>query len=266
MAVSAKDVMSLRKRTGLGMMDCKKAMAETDGDIDKAMELLRKNMKGKMDDRSDRVSSEGAVAMARGDGCIALVAITSETDFVARNEKFIEGIEKIAHLALEGPDGPVEASKPIDKIIDDLRIATQENVTYKSGARLSGDALGSYVHHNRKLGVIVQGRGDLSDDLLTGICQHITAAVPTPLAVDEAALPAEDREKQKSAAVAEAEASGKPPQIAEKIATGKLRKWIDENTLLGQIYLRELDARKPVRDYLPKDGMIERFVKFSLSG
>ena len=92
------------------------------------------------------------------------------------------------------------------------------------------------------------------------------AAVPTPLAVDESSLPPEELDRQRTAAIDEAKASGKPEQIAEKIATGKLRKWVDENTLMGQIYLRELDAKKPVRDYLSKGMDIKSFFRYRLGG
>ncbi len=266
MAVSAKDVMSLRQRTGLGMMQCKQALTEANGDEDVAIELLRKKLKGKMDERTDRQSTEGAIAVARASGAIALIELTSETDFVSRNDHFVESAARIAEIALGGDDGDVAADDTISSIVDELRITTQENVTYRRGVKFSGEVLGSYVHHNRKIGVVIQGKGDLSDDLRTGICQHIAAAVPTPIAVDESSLPAADLEKQKQTAIEEAQASGKPPQIAEKIAVGKLRKWVDENTLMGQIYLREMDSKKAVRDFLPKDGAIRAFIRYELGG
>ena len=264
MAISAKDVMSLRQRTGLGMMECKNALQETTGDVDAAIELLRKKLKGKMDDRSDRQAAEGVVAVAKGDGAIAMVELTCETDFVARNEQFIEAAGKVAQLALQGADGPFEANDAVNAIVEELRITIQENIAMSQGVRLSGPVLGSYVHHNHKIGVVVQGEGDMSNELLTGICQHITAAVPTPMAVDESSLDATAVEEQRMAAIEEAKATGKPQHIAEKIATGKLRKWVDENTLMGQIYLRELDAKKPVRDYIPSGGSIKQFFRFRL--
>lgn len=266
MAVSAKDVMSLRKRTGLGMMQCKQALTEATGDVDAAIELLRKKLKGKMDERTDRKSTEGAIAVAKASGAIALIELTSETDFVARNDHFIESASRIAELALAADDGEVAATDAISEIVDELRITTQENVTYRRGVKHSGDVLGSYVHHNRKIGVVVQGKGDLSEDLLKGICQHVAAAVPTPVSVDESSLPTNALEQQRATALDEAKASGKPPEIADKIAVGKLRKWVDEHTLLGQIYLRELDSKKAVRDFLPKDASIRGFVRYELGG
>ena len=110
----------------------------------------------------------------------------------------------------------------------------------------------------------MRAEGTVDDELLSGICMHITAAVPVPRAVDEATLSPEQLAEQKQAAIDEAKATGKPEQIAEKIASGKLRKWVDENTLLGQIYLRDMESKKPVRDYLPKDTKITEFVRYQL--
>ena len=264
MAISAKDVMGLRQRTGLGMMECKKALTETSGDVEGAIALLRTKMKGKMEERSDRESSEGVVAVAHGDGAIAMVSLRCETDFVARNEDFVAAADDLAERVLAGDDGDVEPGDAIKQIVEDLRIKIQENIEFAQGVKLSGPALGSYVHHNRKIGVVVRAEDIEDSDLLKGICQHVAAAVPVPLAVDKDGLPADAVEAQKTTAVEEANAAGKPPEIAEKIATGKLRKWVDENTLMGQIYLRELDAKKPVRDYLPKGGKVTQFVRFQL--
>ena len=264
MAISAKDVMGLRQRTGLGMMDCKKALTETSGNVDAAIELLRKKLKGKMEERSDRDTTEGIVAVAKSPGAIAMIELTCETDFVARNEAFSEAATKIAQMTLEGADGPVEATDEMKQLVEDLKITIQENISLRQGVRLSGSTLGSYVHHNHKIGVVIKADGGIPETLLTGVCQHICAAVPTPLAVDESSLPPEELDRQRTAAIDEAKASGKPEQIAEKIATGKLRKWVDENTLMGQIYLRELDAKKPVRDYLSKGMAIKSFFRYRL--
>jgi elongation factor Ts len=264
MAITAKDVAALRERTGVGMMECKKALEESGGDIAAAVELLRKRLKGKMDERSGRPAGEGAIAIAtRGDRG-AMVELRSETDFTARNELFLSVAQKIAELALDGADGDVQTTPAMQALIDDVRMKTKENVSLARGVKFAGGVVGGYQHHNRQLGVLLQGDGPLTPDLVSGISQHVTAAVPTPLAVDESGLPKEEFEKQRTLAIEEAQASGKPREIAEKMATGKVKKWVDENTLLGQIYLRELDKRKPVRDYLPKGANLKRFVRYSV--
>lgn len=266
MAINAKDVMTLRQRTGVGMMECKSALTEANGNMEAAIAILRERLKGQMDERTDRAASEGAIAIAKRGDAVAIVELLSETDFAARNEGFVAAAQKIADLALGGPDGDVTASDAITRLVDDLRITIKENISFGRGVKLSGGKAGSYLHHNRKVGAIVLGQGDLSDDLLTGLCQHVVATVPTPQAVDETGLPAAALTEQKDKAAEEAKASGKPPAIIEKMVQGKIRKWVDENTLLGQIYVRELDAKKPVRDYLPKDAKIVRFVRYQLAG
>ncbi len=265
MAISAKDVMALRQRTGLGMMECKGALQETDGDAEAAIELLRKKLKGKMDERADRAAAEGAVAVAEGDDSIAIVELNTETDFTARNEGFIAATQQCAELALQCDDGAVEsATDPIKEVVDNQRITTKENISFRRGFKMSGQTLGSYVHHNRKVGVIIKVEGEADDELLTGLCQHIAAAVPTPIAVDEAGLPADEVEKHRNEAIEEAEATGKPREIAEKIAIGKLRKWVDENTLLGQQYVKEMESKKQVKDVLPKGTKVLDFVRFAV--
>jgi elongation factor Ts len=270
MAISAKDVMALRKRTGLGMMECKEALKETDGDTDAAIAYLQEKLGKKMDDRSDREASEGAIATASNDGSVTMIALKSETDFTAKNDNFRKGATQCAQLALSGDDGDIsETTEAMNEIIDELRITIKENISLGSGIKLSGEKVGSYVHHTGKLGVVITGEGDLSEDLLKGLCQHIVVADgegmwKIPLAIDEAGLPADQLEAAKKAAVDEAVASGKPEQIAEKIAAGKTKKWISDHTLLGQIYAREMDAKKPISAYIPEGAKITGYKKFEL--
>ena len=265
MAITAKDVMALRHRTGVGMMDCKKALSQADGDTEKAVEILREKLKGKMDERSDRPAGEGALALAKGDGAIAFIELKAETDFTARNDAFVEVAQKIADMALVGPAGEITGvSDEITELIDNLRITTKENISFARGIKLVGSKVGGYVHFDRKSGAVVNGEGDLADELLSGISMHITASVPTPKGVDQDSLPASEVEAARQSAINDAKASGKPQEIAEKIATGKLRKWVDENSLMGQIYLREMDAKKPIREFMPKDSKITSFFRYQV--
>lgn len=265
MAISAKDVMTLRQRTGLGMMDCKKALQETDGDMDAAVELLRKELKGKMDERTDRAAGEGVIAVAGDDSSLAMVELDCETDFVARNEDFQAAGEKAAEIALKQPDGEIAANDEINSLIDDLRIKIQENISYARGMKLSGGSLGSYVHHNNKLAGVVKVEGaEVDGETLTGLCQHVVAHVPTPLAVDEAGLDEGLKEKAMSEAKEEAIQSGKPEEIAEKIATGKYRKWVDEHTLLGQNYVKDPEGKQTVGEALPKGAQVKCFYRYAV--
>jgi len=263
MAITAKDVAALRARTGVGMMDCKSALEEANGDMAAAIEILRKRLKGKMDERADRAAGEGVIVTAQSAEGAAMIELRCETDFTARNDSFLEAARKLAALALQGPEGDVPLSPAITAIVDELRITIKENISFARGVKLGG-RVGVYQHHNKQLGALVQAQGDVPQDLLNGLSQHVTASTPTPLAVDQAGLPQADVERERGAAIEEAKASGKPAQMAEKIAEGKLRKWVDERTLLGQLYLRELDAKKPVRDYLPKGTSVQRFVRYAV--
>ncbi len=264
MAISPQDVKALRERTGMGMMDCKGALAEADGDMEAAVEVLRKKAKGKMDERTDRAVAEGTLAVAHRSDAVAIVELNTETDFTARNQNTVDAAEKIAQLALEKADGEVQTDDAIQQEVDNVRFTTKENCSFRRGHKLSGGRLGAYLHHNRQYGVILQAEGDLDDELLTGLCQHVASHQPTPLAVDEASLPADAVEKQQREAKEEAEAMGKPPEIAEKIANGKIRKWVDEHTLLGQQYVRDMQGKSQVKDALPAGATIKTFVRYKV--
>lgn len=261
---SAKDVMTLRQRTGLGMMDCKSALTETKGDLKAAEALLRERMKGKMDTRTDRAAGEGQVAVAIDGGKAAIVELRAETDFTARNENFRKMADDVARMAIEQPAGAATATDAIKARVDDIRITTGENVSFARGESLRGGSFAKYVHHDGKLGVLIQFEGDLPADVALGLCQHVAAHVPTPKSVDEAGLPSDLVAATRAAAVKEAQESGKPAQIAEKIAEGKVRKFFEENTLLGQKYVK--DDKKAVKELLPGGVKIVRFVRYAVGG
>jgi len=265
MAIAAKDVMGLRQKTGLGMMECKQALQETDGDVEAAVELLRKKLKGKMDERSERAAAEGVVQVAKRDGEAAIIELNSETDFAARNESFQEAADKLAELALEaGRDGPVEPGDAMNQVVENLRITIKENISYRRGEKLSGEKIGSYVHHNGQVGVILAASGPIDEELLTGVCQHIAANVPTPLAVDEAGLPQDLKDKALAEAKEEAVASGKPEEIADKIAKGKYSKWVSDHTLLGQQYVKDMEGKATIGEKLAEGATLHSFVRYAV--
>ncbi len=270
MVITAKDVMNLRKRTSLGMMECKKALTQTQGDVEKAIELLRETVGAKMAERSDREAAEGAIAVASTDNAIALVFLKSETDFTAKNDEFLAGARKIAELALVCEDGDVANTPEMEAICENLRITIKENISVAQLTKMSGSKVGSYVHHTNKLGVILTGEGDLSDDLLRGLCQHLMVSddkmFPRPIAISEDQLPQDEVENKKQAFIAEATATGKPAEIAEKMSAGKLRKWVEDRTLLSQIYVPEQDAKKPVSHYLPQGAKLVAFTRMEVGG
>jgi elongation factor Ts len=262
MSFTAKDVMGLRQKTGLGMMDCKKALTETNGDPTAAEEWLRETKKGKMDKRTERTTGEGQICIAINDDCAAIVEVRTETDFTARNENFVEAVEKIANLALDATDGEVEASDEISKYVDNLRITTGENANYARGFKYSGGNYGQYIHHDGKRACLIRYLGDIDNTTVKGICQHIVFHDPMGISADD--VPSETIEKIRTDAIQEAKDTGKNEEIAQKMAEGKVRKHLQENTLLAQKYV--LDESKSIQDLLTNGASITAFIRYTLGG
>jgi elongation factor Ts len=247
--ISASDVMKLRNRTGLSMMECKKALTEAGGDLEKAEEILRKAMKGKMDTKTDRPAGAGRVAIACKGGDGAIVEIRAETDFTAMNEKFVQSVQTIAEKALSQGAGEVAAFADAQKLVDELRISTGENCSYARGRKFAGGGTcGGYVHHDGKTGALVQADGPISAELLKQIGMHIVAAVPTPKGLSASDIPAAIVDKERKFRVDQAMESGKPKEIAEKMVEGGMRKFYEEVALLEQPYV--MDPTKKVKDIL----------------
>ncbi len=242
---TAKDVMALRAKTALGMMDCKKALAENNGDMATAEQWLRQKLKGKMEGRTDRMTGQGRIGVRIDGGAAAIVEILTETDFTARNEEFVAMVDDIVGLVFTRPAGIVEPDEAITTRIDDLRRKTGENVNFARGEKLEGGAFGKYLHHDGKRAAIVQIEGSADDDLLTGICQHIVAHVPTPIAVDEDHVDAD---------------------LIEKITEGKVRKYMQANTLalMNQLYVKDPSGKTVVKSLLPKGVTITRFLRYTV--
>jgi elongation factor Ts len=262
--------MKLRNETGLPMMECKKALMETGGDPEAATELLRKKMKGKMEKRSDRAAGEGRIGVASnaGSGVAAIVEVRAETDFTAKNEKFVDAVNKIAEIALEANAGAVEANDAIGAIIDDLRITTGENISFARGQKITGEtgttAYGVYVHHDGKTGVLLQAEGSVGDDTLRQVCMHIAAAPTPPLGVGPDDIPADVVEKEKAFRISQAEESGKPREIAEKIVEGGMRKFFEEVALVEQPFV--MDESKKIKDVIGKDAKVIQFFRWQVGG
>ncbi len=273
MTISAKDVMGLRQITGLGMMECKQALIETSGDADQAVELLRKKGLAKMDGRSDRASAEGRIAAtvtpdgSRG----AIVEVNSETDFTSANDAFVSMVTAVGALALEQPAGEAEKTDAIQALIDEVRLTTKENIQFARGQVLGGtddSRVGTYLHFTGKVGVAIElaapGDAVVGDDLLTDLCMHIAAVTPPPMSVDDDGVPADVIEKERRLAKEQAMEQGKPEQIAEKMVEGKVRKFLEENVLLKQAFVK--DDKKRIKDLLPKGVSIRKFARYQLGG
>ncbi|MBL1216776.1 MAG: translation elongation factor Ts [Planctomycetes bacterium] len=264
MAISAKDVMALRQKTGLGMMDCKKALTEADGDMAAAEEILRATRKKEMDGRSERPAAQGrlAIAAAADNSAVAIIEINAETDFTARNDSMIEAAEKVAAIALAGGAGEVTVTPEITEIIDDLRITTGENISFRRGRKIEGAYCGYYLHHDSMKGAVVAFSGPVEGDVSTGVCQHITAHIPHPEAVDADDLPSEVLDRVRKDAEAEAAESGKPAEIIAKMVEGKVRKFVGEATLVNQKYVKDPEGKKTIAQILPDDTSVQAFDRY----
>lgn len=261
MAVTAALVKELRDFTGLGMMDCKKALDETNGDIEAAKDLLRKKGMATAEKKSGRATKEGLISMKFNDDntSAAMVEIQCETDFCSRNEEFQAMIVEMANMAFEAADGKVEATDAMTECLQATLAKIGENMNYARGVKISAPKIVSYLHHNHKVGVLVGLDGELDAESASGLCQHIAFANPMGLVAED--IPAEIIEKERSFAVQEAVDSGKPQEIAEKMVEGKMKKFVAERVLLEQKYVR--DEKMQIKELLG-DVKVTTFARFAV--
>lgn len=258
MAITAKDVNKLRQMTGAGMMDCKKALTEAEGDFDKAVELLRKKGQKVSASRADRETSEGVVFAKTNDNGTegALIAFTCETDFVAKNEEFVQLGNQIAELAFAQKPDSIEALNSLslgdltvgEKIVE-LTGKIGEKLEVKSFEVMTGEAVVPYIHSNGKLGVMValaNVNGASIEDAGKDVAMQIAAM--NPVAVDKDGVDPATVEKEIEIGKEQARQEGKPENIIEKIAMGKLNKFYKENTLLSQAFVK--DSSVNITQYL----------------
>jgi len=247
MAVTAALVKELRERTGAGMMECKKALVETDGDMDAAVELMRKTGLAKADKKASRVAAEGKVmqAISSDRKRAVMVEVNSETDFVAKDANFNAFAEAVALKALESGVEDVEslmAERLDGSTVEEARQALiakiGENIQIRRLVRSTTEgALGAYVHGG-KIGVLVELEGG-DEELAHDIALHIAAMNPEFVSHED--VPAEIIAREKDILVAQAEGSGKPAEIIEKMVSGRLRKHLAGITLLGQPFVKDGD-------------------------
>jgi elongation factor Ts len=263
--INAKDVMNLRNKTGLAMMACKKALTEANGDVVKAEDILRKELKGKMESKMDRAAGEGRIEIAvSGDGKAAtIVELRAETDFTAKNEKFINATKKIAELALSATGSP---TAEMQAIIDDLRISTGENISIGRIEKLESNGgktvYGKYVHHDGKTGVLIEAEGEVAETTLRQIAMHVTAAFPRPLGLTAEDIPSDLIDKERRFRVEQAMESGKPREIAEKMVEGGMRKFFAEVALIEQAFV--MDPSKTIKEIVGSGGNLKKFRRWEV--
>jgi elongation factor Ts len=273
MAISAALVKELRERTGAGMMECKKALVETNGDIDAAIEAMRKSGQAKAAKKAGRVAADGVVELriSPDNGSAIVVEVNSETDFVAKDENFAGFAAAVAETALEQgvDDESALSAAPLaggqGQTVDEARQALiakiGENVAVRRVTRFAtpDGAFHSY-RHGVRIGVLVEMIGG-DEALGRDIAMHIAASSPLCVAAED--VPAETLEKEREIFKAQALESGKPENIVDKITEGRLRKYLEEVTLLGQAFVKDPDTR--VADLLKARGAeVKRFVRMEV--
>lgn len=266
MAVTAALVKELRDRTGAGMLDCKKALVETDGDIELAIENMRKSGQAKAAKKAGRIAAEGIIFTSVSNGVATMLELNCETDFVARDESFLAFGNKLVALAAENKTSDIEAlnSLEIDGVVvstarDNLVAKIGENISPRRVVTVDGDNLGSYVHGGR-IGVIAILEGG-NEELAKDVAMHVAASSPQYVSPDQ--VPAEVVEKEKAIQIEIAMQSGKPAEIAEKMVVGRMKKFTGEISLTGQPFVK--DPSTSVGDLLKSKGAtVTNFVRFEV--
>lgn len=248
MQITASMVKELRERTGAGMMECKKALTESDGDMDAAIELMRKSGQAKADKKASRVAAEGTVVMMISDDSKngVILEVNCETDFVGKDDNFLQFSQDVATVALSQSPADVDALMAMTSGSDTLENARQalvskigENIQVRRFSLVSSQngMLAKYMHGSR-IGVMVEIENG-SDELGKDIAMHIAASKPA--CIDENDVSPEMLQQEKDIFAAQAEASGKPPEIIEKMVQGRIKKFLGEITLLGQPFVKDPD-------------------------
>lgn len=261
--IAAKDVMALRQRTGLGMMECKKALVTAGGNIEEAVDALRKAGAAKADAKADRVTNEGRVAaLVRDDGSRGMILeMACETDFVAKNDTFSAMMNGLCtHIIDRESNGTDVAelldetmkkgSQTIGELIKEAIAGIGENMSIVQFQRYDapGGKIGAYIHHNGKVGVLIRVAGDVSQPLLNDLCLHVAATNPTALKRDDIDPEQVARERD----IAADQVKDKPAQIIDKIVKGKMDRWFGEQVLLEQPFVK--DDKKTVTEVLTEAG------------
>ncbi len=273
MAFTASDVKDLREKTGCGMMDCKKALTEADGDMDKAIEILREKGMAKAVKKSSRIAAEGLVDIVVENGVGAMIEVNSETDFVAKNEEFVEMVKNFAKQVIVENPADVDTllastigGSTVKDILTEKIAKIGENMNVRRFARFEG-AVVDYIHMGGKIGVMIKVEADLSNAAAVTAAKDaaMQIAAMNPLYMDKSVVPAEDVEKEKSIILAQIKEdpkmANKPENILEKMVEGKINKFFEENCLLQQKFVK--DDKVSVEKYLAANGVkLVDYVRF----
>lgn len=268
--IKAAQVKELRDKTGAGMMDAKKALVETDGDMDAAIDLLREKGMAQAEKKAGRIAAEGLSDIVTVGDNSAVVEVNSETDFVAKNEQFITLVKNIATaMATDNPSSMEEALEvEIDgtSVEDTIKNATStigEKITFRRFAVMEsgdGEVVGDYVHMGGRIAVLVKLNGG-DEEVARNIAMHVAAINPQYLNREQ--VPADVREHEVSVLTEQAKNEGKPEHIVEKMVEGRVNKWLGEISLVDQLYVKDGDIT--VGEYAKNnDAEILEFVRFEV--
>lgn len=246
MSISASMVKELRERTGAGMMECKKALVEVDGDLDAAAEVLRKSGQAKADKKAGRVAADGRVVVAQDGSKAVIVEVNSETDFVAKDENFSSFVEAVAAAALASGTTDVAAfasetladGRTVESARTELIQKVGENIGVRRIEAITSDGVISSYTHGARIGAIVAMDGG-DETLARDVAMHVAAT--NPMCIDESGVPAETLENERRILTEQAEGSGKPAEIVEKMVMGRVSKFLKEITLNGQPFVKDPD-------------------------
>lgn len=263
MAFTNKDVMDLRAKTGVGMMDCKKALTEADGDMEKAIEILREKGMATSAKRAGKIASQGIVEAYINNKCGVLVEVNCESDFVARGEQYKAFVMQVAeYIANNDVDSVEQVSENMATALAEAVAKIGEKIAIRRFAKYANTGkLDSYIHMGGKIGVIVEMSGNASEELAHDICMQIAAANPSYVKVDE--VPKDEIEKEKEILKAQAlnEDKPKPLAIIEKMVEGRINKYYKEVCLLEQPFVK--DGDKSIKALLKEAGAdVVRFTRF----
>ena len=270
MAISAALVKQLRERTGAGMMECKKALVETDGDLEAAVEHMRKTGLAKADKKAGRTAAEGLIIIKKSDDGkqAVMVEVNCETDFVTKNDDFKEFADAVATTALQAQPADIDAllettlaggDASVGDSCKELIAKIGENMSVRRFVMMESDsgALGDYLHGSR-IGVMVALEGG-DTELARDLAMHVAASRPQYISHEN--VPAEDMQKEREILIAQSQESGKPQEIIEKMVEGRLKKHLKEITLLGQPFVKDPDTEveKLLKDAGARVVRFERF-------
>ena len=267
MNITADSVKQLRERPGAGMMECKKALVETQGDLDAAAELMRKTGLAKADKKAARVAAEGTVAVERDGNSAVLVEINSETDFVARSDEFLGFARDVARVALEKAPSDLNAllalrhgAASLDEQRRALIAKIGENISVRRFVRVTAPgALGTYIHGGRIGSLVALQGGD--EALAKDLAMHVAAA--NPAYIDANGVPAAVLDKEREILAEQSKGEKKPPEIIAKMVEGRLRKFLAEITLVGQPFVKDEDTT--VEKLLKKaNASVVQFVRYAV--